>query len=262
MKEETRRKIVTLTIGALSIFLFISLWDLYALNVNSPYLPRPQQTFATLISMLIHNERDFSGLLISQHISASLVRVFYGFGLAAIIAIPIGLLSGWSWYIETATSTIVEIIRPIPPFAWIPFAIYFFKDPMNSIFIVFIGAFFPILLSTVASVKSIDPFIIDAAKTLGAGRFNLFRKVIIPASIPGIMTGLRIGLGVGWMCVVAAELVGVKGGGLGLYIILMSSVGMFENVFAGMILIGTLGFLMVMSMTYIERRLSRWAGAL
>jgi len=213
-----------------------------------------------LISMLIHNERDFSGFLISQHISASLVRIFYGFGLAVIFAIPLGLLSGWSWHIEAATSPIIEIIRPIPPLAWIPFAIYFFRDPMNAIFIVWIGAFFPILLSIVSGVKSIDPILIDVAKTLGAGKLNLFRKVIIPASIPSIMTGMRIGLGVGWMCLVAAELVGVKGGGLGLYIMIMSDVGRFENVFAGMILIGILGFLMVMSMTYIERRLSRWAG--
>jgi NitT/TauT family transport system permease protein len=260
MKEKTRRKIVALFIGVFSIFVFIFLWDLYALSINSPYLPRPQRVSTTLISMLTQNERDFSGFFISQHVSASLLRVFCGFGLASIIAIPIGLLSGWSWYIEKAASPIVEIIRPIPPLAWIPFAIYFFMDPLSSIFIVFIGAFFPILLSTVAGVKSIDTLLIDAARTLGTKRFDLFRKIMVPASIPSIMTGLRIGLGVGWMCVSAAELVGVKGGGLGVYIMLMSGVGRFENVFAGMILIGVLGFIMVASMTYVERRLSRWAG--
>jgi NitT/TauT family transport system permease protein len=259
MKVGTRGKIVTFLIGTAAIFIFVLLWDVYALYLNSSYLPRPQRVFATLISILIQNEKDFSGFRISQHISASIIRVLSGFGLAAIIAIPIGLLSGWSWYIEKATSPIVEIIRPIPPLAWIPFAIYFFRDTLSSIFIVFIGAFFPILLSTVAGVKSIDTLLIDAARTLGAKRVDLFRKLIVPASIPSIMTGLRIGLGVGWMCVVAAELVGVEGGGLGVYIILMSNVGRFENVFAGMILIGVLGFIMVSSMTYVERRLFRWA---
>lgn len=259
MKEETRRKIFKFIIEALSVFLFIFMWDQFALFINSPYLPRPIRTFTVLFSMLIHNERDFSGFLISQHISASLVRIFYGFGLAVIIAVPLGLLSGWSWHIEAATSPIVEIIRPIPPLAWIPFAIYFFKE-MAPIFIVFIGAFFPILLSIVFGVKSIDPILIDVAKTLGAGKFDLFRRVIAPASIPSIMTGMRIGLGVGWMCLVAAELVGVKGGGLGLYIMNMSAVGRSENVLPGMILIGVLSFLTVIGMTYIERRLSRWAG--
>jgi len=212
--------------------------------------------------MLIQNKKDFSGFLISQHISASLIRIFSGFVLAAVIAIPLGLLCGWFWYVEAVSSPIVEIIRPIPPLAWIPFAIRFFTDPMSSIFIVFLGTFFPILISTVAGVKSIDPIIIDAAKTLGAGRFDIFRKVVALASIPGIVTGLRIGLGVGWMCVIAAELVGVKGGGLGLYIELMSWAGLYENVFAGMILIGVLCYLTVTGMTCIERRLSRWAGIL
>jgi len=247
-------------IGVVSVLIFIFLWDLFSLIVNSSYLPSPQQTFIALTSMLIHNERDFLGLSISQHISASLVRVFYGFVLAAVIAIPLGLLSGWLWYAEAAISPIMELIRPIPPLAWIPFAIYFFKDPIGSVFIVFVGAFFPIFLSTVAAVKSIDPLLIDAAKTLGAEGLNMFRKVVIPASIPGIITGLRTGVGIAWMCVIASELVGVKSGGLGLYIILMSEVGRFENVFAGMIIIGALGFIMVTSIAHIERRLSTWAG--
>jgi len=260
MRRETRRGIIQVAIGTAAVLLLILLWDLYAMQVDSPYLPRPQQVFATLVSILIHNDKDFSGFLISQHISASVVRVLCGFGLAAILAVPIGLLCGWLWYIEKAISPIIELIRPVPPLAWIPFAIYFFRDPLSSIFIVFLGVFFPILLSTVAGVKSIDPLLIDAARTLGTKGLDLFRKVIVPASVPSIMTGLRIGLGIGWMCVVAAELVGVKGGGLGIYILSMSDVGRFENVFAGMILIGVLGFIIMLIMTQLERRLSRWAG--
>jgi ABC-type nitrate/sulfonate/bicarbonate transport system permease component len=111
-----------------------------------------------------------------------------------------------------------------------------------------------------SGVKSVDSILIDASRTLGAGRLQIFGKVVIPASAPSIMTGMRIGLGVGWMAVVAAELVGVKGGGLGIYILNMSEVGLFGNVFAGMILIGLLGFLMVSCLSYVERRFSRWAG--
>jgi NitT/TauT family transport system permease protein len=259
MKDQNRRN-TAIIIGITAIFLFVFSWSLIAAYVNSPYLPEPQRVFATLTSILIQDEKDFSGFRISQHISASMIRVFSGFGIAAVMAIPIGLLTGRFWHIEKAASPIVEIIRPIPPLAWIPFAIYFFRDPGSSVFIVAIGAIFPILLSTAAGVKSIDSVFVDAARTLGAKRLDVFRKVIIPASVPSIMTGLRIGLGVGWMCVVAAELVGVKNGGLGVYIMLMSDVGRFENVFAGMIIVGFLGFVMVTIMTYVERRLSRWAG--
>ena len=260
MKDENRRKLIALIIGVSSVIIFIFLWDRYASFINSPYLKGPQEVFNTLISILTQNQMDFTGYTISDHISASLFRVFSGFSLAAITAIPIGLLCGWSWYIDKAVSPLVEIIRPIPPLSWIPFAIYFFAYPLNSIFIVFLGSFFPILLITTAGVKSIDPLLIDAAKTLGAKKFDLFRKIIVPASISSIMTGLRVSIGIGWMCLAAAELVAVKGGGLGLYISEMSSVGLFANVFAGMIIIGALGFIMVWSMTYIERRLTRWVG--
>lgn len=260
MKDANRKKVIAVLIGIFSFIIFLLLWAWYASYLNSPYLKGPQEVFTTLFTILVQNQLDFTGFTISQHITASLSRVFAGFGLAAIIAVPIGLFSGWSWYVDKAVSPLVEIIRPIPPIAWIPFAIVFFADPFSAVFIVFLGSFFPILIATAAGVRSIDPLLIDAARTLGARKFDVFRKIIVPASIPGIMTGLRISIGVGWMCVAAAELVGVKDGGLGFYILSMSGVGLFANVFAGMIIIGALGFIMVWGMGYIERRLTRWAG--
>jgi NitT/TauT family transport system permease protein len=260
MKRENSARARRIIISSLALIGFVLVWDGFAVVKGSPYLPRPTAVFETLLYMIVENQQDFSGYRISQHVLASLSRVFYGFIIAAALAVPTGLVSGWSFYVESATSPIVEVIRPIPPFAWIPFAIYFFRDPLSSVFIVFIGAIFPILLSTMSGVKSVDSILIDASRTLGAGRLQIFGKVVIPASAPSIMTGMRIGLGVGWMAVVAAELVGVKGGGLGIYILNMSEVGLFGNVFAGMILIGLLGFLMVSCLSYVERRFSRWAG--
>jgi len=246
-------------IGAISLIFFVVIWDRTASSMRSPYLPLPYDVLKALVSMLVFNQVDHTGRLMSDHISASVFRVLYGFALAAAVGVPVGLFTGWSWYVESATNPIVEVIRPIPPLAWIPFAIKFFGDPFNTVFIVFIGAIFPTILSAVAGVKAIDPTLIDAAKTLGANRSKLFTKVVVPSSAPSITTGLRIGLGVGWMCIVAAEMVGVKTGGLGYYILVMMDIGRFENVFAGMILIGIIGFIMVTAMSYLERRLSKWA---
>jgi len=256
MKKSVLRRI---GISVISLILFVILWDRAASWMRSPYLPLPYDVFQALISMLVFNQVDHTGHLMSDHISASVFRVLYGFALAAAVGVPVGLFTGWSWYIESAASPIIEVIRPIPPLAWIPFAIKFFGDPFNTVFIVFIGAVFPTILSTVAGVKAIDPILVDAAKTLGATRSKLFAKVVVPSSAPSITTGLRIGLGVGWMCIVAAEMVGVKTGGLGYYILAMMDIGRFENVFAGMILIGIVGFIMVTAMSYLERRLSKWA---
>jgi len=259
MKRQSRILLIQFFLSGMSLFSFFVLWWWVAVSDPRGVLPTPQDIFTTIIRIASTNERDFTGHVFSDHVASSLFRVFYGFILAAAVAIPVGLLSGWSLYAESISKPIVELLRPIPPFAWIPFAIIFFRDPFDSVFIVYLGAFFPILLSTTAGVKAVDSILIDAAKTLGARRQQLYSKVVVPASVPHIMTGIRIGLGIGWMTIVAAELVGVKGGGLGVYIHSMSDIGRFENVFAGMFIIGIIGFLMITTATFIERRLSRWA---
>lgn len=262
MKRQIRILLIRFFLSGMSLFFFFVLWWWISISDPRGVLPTPQNIFTTIIHIVGTNEIDFTGHVFSDHVASSLFRVFYGFLLAAVVAIPVGLLSGWSMYAESISKPIVELLRPIPPFAWIPFAIIFFRDPFDSVFIVYLGAFFPILLSTTAGVKAVDSILIDAAKTLGAKRRQLFSKVVVPASIPHIMTGIRIGLGIGWMTIVAAELVGVKGGGLGVYIHSMSDIGRFENVFAGMFVIGIIGFLMITTATYVERRLSKWAGIL
>jgi len=263
MKEKHRIFLIKIGLGIMSLWVFFLIWDWFAITDPRAILPRAEDIFKTLIRIMLTNERDPTGHFFSEHVIASLMRVSYGFFLAAIVAIPVGLLWGWSLYAEGLSKPIVELFRPIPPFAWIPFAIIFFRDPFDAVFIVYLGSFFPIVLSTVAGVKAVDQILTDAAKTLGTNKWQLFSKVIVPASLPHIMTGLRIGLGIGWMAIVAAELVGVREGGLGFYIHVMSEdFGLYENVFAGMFLIGVIGFLMITTVTYIERRLSRWAAIL
>jgi len=242
-------------LSAISIASFIVLWHFLAVIIASPYFPTPLAVARATAAAFV--ERDFIGFTIQQHIASSLARIVGGFGLAAMLAIPLGLASGWVRWIEHLTGPVVELLRPIPPLAWIPFAIYFFGDPFDAVFIVVLAAFFPILLSTIAGVKAIDPILIDAARTLGAKRLQLFGKVVVPAALGNIVTGMRIGLGVGWMCIMAAEMVGVKGGGLGVYIWSMGEIGRFDSVFAGMAIIGIVGIALTGAMELVQKKISR-----
>lgn len=258
ISKKNRDRLIHLGISILAVILFLIIWDAYARFLNEPYLPRPYNVFKALY--LSFFDEDFTGHYMGEHIISSLIRIIYGFVIAFIFAVPIGMFMGWSKYVSSAANPIVELIRPIPPIAWIPFAIVFFDSPWDTTFIIFLGVFFPVLINTIFGVKRLDPIIIDAAKTLGVSRKNILQKVIFPAIVPTIMTGIRIGLGIGWMCLVAAEMVGVTGGGVGFYILAMAQVGRFEEMFAGMIIIGILGFITVGGASYIERRVSKWMG--
>ncbi len=240
-------------LGMASVVLFIVAWHLVAVSLATPYIPKPYAVARALVRAFV--ERDFIGFTIGQHILASLLRIAEGFGLAVALAVPLGLASGWVRWVEAFTSPVIELIRPIPPLAWIPFAIYFFGDPFDTVFIVLLAAFFPVFLNTIAGVKSVDHILIDAARTLGARRLQLFVKVVVPAALNHIVTGMRIGLGIAWMSIVAAEMVGVKGGGLGVYIWAMAEIGRFDSVFAGMVVIGLIGLALTGGMGYVERRL-------
>jgi NitT/TauT family transport system permease protein len=256
--KKNKDKLIQLVIGIVAIIIFIIIWDIFAQIQDKPYLPRPYYVFSALFDSFF--DEDFTGYFMGEHIIASLIRIMYGFIVAFIFAVPIGLMMGWSKYVASAANPLVELIRPIPPIAWIPFAIVFYNEPWDTTFIVFLGVFFPVLINTVFGVKGIDPVVIDAARTLGVTRKNMLQKVIFPAIIPTIMTGIRIGLGIGWMCLVAAEMVGVVGGGVGFYILAMAQVGRYEEMFAGMIVIGFLGFVTVYVVSKIERRVSKWMG--
>lgn len=250
---DARRRLARGGTGAISVALFLVAWHLVAASLASPYIPKPYAVARALVTAFL--ERDFIGFTISQHIVSSLARILQGFALAALLAVPLGLASGWVRWVEEFASPVIELIRPIPPLAWIPFAIYFFGDPFDAVFIVFLAAFFPVFLSTAAGVKAVDPILIDAARTLGARRLPLFTKVVVPAALSHIVTGMRIGLGIAWMSIVAAEMVGVRGGGLGVYIWTMAEVGRFDAVFAGMALIGLIGLGLTGGIGYVQRRL-------
>jgi ABC-type nitrate/sulfonate/bicarbonate transport system permease component len=190
----------------------------------------------------------------------SLYRVVLGYTVASLLAIPLGLLMGWSGKLLNMIRPVIEVVRPIPPLAWIPIAILWFGIGIKSAaFIIFLGAFFPILLNTISGVLSINPLLIEAARTLHAKEKDIFLKVLFPGTVPSIFVGMRIGIGIGWMTLVAAEFTGVKEGyGLGYMIMTARDIQRPDEILAGMLVIGIIGLLIDIGLRAIEARAIRW----
>lgn len=219
--------------------------------INAVLLPAPLTLFWTAIDLL----RDGSLL---RHVGASIERVLVGVLCAVVVGLALGVLLGWSERLSQYVKPIVEALRPIPPIAWTPLAILWFGiGNAPSYFLVFIGAVFPVFVSTFSAVRNIERTQINAALCLGATPGMLIRDILIPGALPVIFPGLRIALGVGWMCVVAAELIAAQSG-LGYMIQQSRLLLQTQNVVTGMIAIGVIGFAMNAAMTVVERRLVPW----
>ncbi len=266
MKLDSRKK--GLIIGLFSLIGFVLFWHALVMLArndifNIPFMrlkdiPTPVETWYALTGALF-TQTHGPGLTygIVDHTKASLLRVIEGGVIAFIIGTPVGIGIGYSKIIGNILNPIIEIIRNMPPMAWIPLAVFILVAG-GSIFIVFIGTVFPIILNTIHGVKSIDTRLIDAAKTLGASESKIVTKVIIPSALPSIMTGARIGLGVGWMAIVAAEMVIRSPVGLGYFIWNMGDLGRYAEMVAGMIVIGVIGYIMNISILLLQKRFIRW----
>lgn len=244
-----------------SIPLFIAFWWMLALYLhgqNFLYLPTPNEVLNAFVASF--NRDPATGLPLLANVFASLSRFFSGFFLAFVIAVPLGLLIGYSGLVEAFTKPVIELLRPIAPIAWVPFLLVslgFFWGPVITIFI---GVFFPMLSNVIFGVRSVDPLLLDVAKTQGASEIQIFTKVYIPSSVPFIMTGVKVGVGVGWMCIVAAEFQSAKGGGVGSIIVSGMNVGRPDITFAGMLTIAILGILTLWGSNLIERGVLKWMG--
>jgi ABC-type nitrate/sulfonate/bicarbonate transport system permease component len=176
--------------------------------------------------------------------------------------VPLGFFMGLYRPFEEMMDGIVNLIRPIPPLAWIPLAILWFGLGEKSvIFITLISAFFAILLNTIAGVRSVDKSLVRAALSLGATRRVLITKVVLPATLPSLFTGFRIALGVSWMSIVAAELI-ASSSGLGFMINYYRELLRSDLILVGMLSIGIIGFAMDRGLQWLERRLLPWRVAL
>jgi ABC-type nitrate/sulfonate/bicarbonate transport system permease component len=236
------------------------IWQLLAwLGLIPRYkLPSPIEVFSGLQYLLMMGMPP--GHLLHEHLIYSLLRVALGYFLAAATAIPFGVLMGMSKGLRTIVDPLVEIVRPIPPLAWIPIAILWLGIGMRSAaFIIFIGAFFPILLNTISGVLSVSRILVEVSRTLGARRRHILLKVIVPCATPSIFTGMRIGLGIGWMTLVAAEFTGVKRGyGLGYMIMTARDIQRPDLILAGMLFIGLIGLVIDFIIRKIESNILKW----
>ena len=258
-KKAGRNLVKDFVIGAIAIVTFLVVWQLVSSSLNIDYVPSPGDVWTAFVESFEKKDPNM-GITMWQNIISSVNRFLTGFVLSLILAVPIGLLIGSSSTAESFAKPLIEIFRPIPPIAWVPFLLIVVGQIWGPIIVIIMGVFFPVLSNVIFGVRSVEPQLIDAAKTLGAKRSAIFTKVIFPYTIPYLMAGITIGLGIGWMCIVAAEMIGAQGGGIGLYIQIQASVGRWDYMFAGMVVSALLGILTVGGATYLEKRITKWMG--
>lgn len=224
----------------LSLALCVVVWHLLTTHrinlgiVNFENVPSPAQTLDAAWSLL-HSPK------LARHLASSLQRVAWGYLFAAASGIAAGLAIGRSTWARAALLPPLEVLRPIPAVAWIPLAILMFpSSELSMIFITFTGAFFPILLGTIHGTESVDARLIASARSLGAGRWGVLREVVLPGAAPGIFTGLAIGMGTSWFCLVTAEMISGQFG-IGYYTWESYTVQRYPDIVVGMLVIGLLG---------------------
>lgn len=231
----------------------LSAWQLAAQAgwISTIVLPAPTAIFGAIVKGV-----DSGELL--QDAAASLGRVLAGFSLGALAALPLGLLMGMFPTFHRLTNPVLQVLRPIPPIAYIPMAIVWFGiGNAPAIFLIAIGAFFPILLSTISGVQQVDRVYVLAAKNLGASSRALFLRVILPAASPSILNGMRVGIGTAFIVVIVAEMIAVQNG-LGFRILEAREYMWSDKILAGMLIIGLLGLGIDSSLSLVSRVLLRW----
>lgn len=223
-----------------SLAVLVGLWQVASMHrvhlgvVTFANVPAPTEVVAAGWDLL-HSPK------VVPHVCNSLFRVFAGFLLAAVVGIGLGLAIGRWRLAEDLAMPALELLRPIPGVAWIPLAILMFPSSEASmVYITFMGALFPILLSTIHAVESIDRRLIAAARSLGAGRWSIFTEVILPGAAPGIATGLAIGMGTAWFCLVTAEMIAGQYG-IGYYTWESYNLQRYAEIIVGMAAIGIFG---------------------
>ncbi len=235
-------------------------WHLAVKAGMTRLIPSPADVAEYMVDFAVGGIWDdaFSATL-HIHLFASMTRVYGGFALAALVAVPLGLLIGRNEQIRALLDPFLQLMRPIPVTAWLPLSMILFGlGPRSAFFLVFLGAFYPILLNTVFGVRSVEKRLFEAASMLGCSGTAQFFRVVLPASLPSIFTGLRLGLGLAWFVIVVGEMTGVPQG-LGAVIMDGRTLSRTELVICGMIVIGIAGFISDRIVVAIMNRLLRWS---
>ena len=235
-------------------------WHLAVKAGMTRLIPSPADVAEYMVDFAVGGIWDdaFSATL-HIHLFASMTRVYGGFALAALVAVPLGLLIGRNEKVRALLDPFLQLMRPIPVTAWLPLSMILFGlGPRSAFFLVFLGAFYPILLNTVFGVRSVEKRLFEAASMLGCSSTAQFFRVVLPASLPSIFTGLRLGLGLAWFVIVVGEMTGVPQG-LGAVIMDGRTLSRTELVICGMIVIGIAGFISDRIIVAIMNRLLRWS---
>lgn len=249
---------ITLSLSTLVVILAVW-WTVAALQLISPlFLPAPGQVLQKLIT--IAGPQGFMDATLWQHLAASLARIVIALLAAVLLGVPVGIAMGLSPTIRGILDPIIELYRPVPPLAYLPLMVIWFGiGETSKILLIYLAIFAPVAMSALAGVRSAQQVRVRAAQSLGASRAQVLWFVILPGALPEILTGLRIGLGVGWSTLVAAELIAATRG-LGF---MVQSAGEFlatDVVLAGIAVIAVIAFILELGLRALQRRLTPWHG--
>lgn len=270
-------KFLSFAVPLLAPVLLALCWIWMAARIHNQVILPPMEQ---VLYILAHPFEDLVSMgSLTSNVLVSLVRVLLGYALAAAIAIPLGVIMGYYGMVFKAFNGFLNLFRPIPPLAWVPLVmawfgisslatmagvetgqwyVYLNNIKFSMLFIIFVGAFYPILTATIHGVRSVNATLLDSARVLGATQSRIFRKILIPAAMPAIITGMRIGLGIAWMCLVSAEMLPGSLSGIGYMITHAFTLASTDIVIAGMISIGCVGALMDMVFRRVEKQKFSW----
>lgn len=246
-----------IALRALALILCVAFWQAASAHhldlgvVTFRFVPAPTEVAAAAWGL-------FRSPKLFAHVTNSLIRVFAGFGVAALLGIALGLVIGRSRWLEDTLLPPLEVMRPIPGVAWIPLAILMFpSSELSMIFITFMGALFPVLLNTIHGVEAIDRRLVASSRSLGAGRWSVFAEVVLPGALPSIVTGLAIGMGTSWFCLVTAEMIAGQYG-IGYYTWESYTLQNYADIVVGMLFIGAFGMASSGLIKLLGRLLMPW----
>jgi ABC-type nitrate/sulfonate/bicarbonate transport system permease component len=232
----------TIAWGCVGLGLFLGIWTLLSVSgfVPRQFLPTPLDVASRFVELLT---TPFAGATLPQHLASSFQRYLCGLLLAALVGVPLGLLMGWFRWLDDIVSPIFEGLRFIAPIAWVPFAALWFGTGIGGpVMIIFAGAFPPCLINAYRGARFVDPHLIEASQMLGTGHLRTILEILLPASIPSIVAGLRVAAGLGWQSLVGAELI-VAAAGVGFMMVQAQANVSTPTVMTGMIAIGLAGML-------------------
>jgi len=238
---------------------FFGVWWAVAMSglVLPQFLPTPLAVLEKFVSL---TQAPFVGYTLQRHLASSFGRFALGFGLAVAIGVPLGLLMGWFRTLDAVVTPLFDALRFVAPIAWVPFAALWFGTGIGGpVLIIFSGAFPPCLINAYRGARYVEPRFLEAAQTLGASHWQIITEVLLPASVPSIVAGLRIGAGLGWQSLVGAELI-VASSGIGYLLVKGQASISTAIVMSGMIAIGIVGFAIDALLRRVERQINRRRG--